>query len=184
MEIHENRDNVSTVNNLEHDRSYSFTAPCWRPIRGSPSVSATTIGTFTRSPRFASTIPSPTRIRPPPPTTLPVSTSPPGVATTACPIPGASVGAAGLGALSTYASKDHFAHADLIWKPAKRVTATLGYAGSFVRGNTIFLNPLAPSGTLDYNYLTAIRLNLHRSLPRARLQNGVELLRLQPKGEH
>ena len=24
--------------------------------------------------------------------------------------------------------------------------------GSFVRGNTVFLNPLAPSGTLDYNY--------------------------------
>ena len=26
VEIHENRDNVSTVNNLEHDRSYSFSA--------------------------------------------------------------------------------------------------------------------------------------------------------------
>ena len=39
-----------------------------------------------------------------------------------------------------------------MWRPTKRVTASLGYGGSFVRGNTIFLNPLAPSGTLDYNY--------------------------------
>jgi hypothetical protein len=28
----------------------------------------------------------------------------------------------------------------------------LGYGGSFVRGSTIFLNPLTPSGTLDYDY--------------------------------
>jgi hypothetical protein len=39
-----------------------------------------------------------------------------------------------------------------MWKPVKRVTAALGYGGTFVRGNTTFLNPLAPSGTLDYNY--------------------------------
>jgi len=91
----------------------------------------------------------------PPPSTLsvgPIGNSPPGVATTPCPIAGASVGAAGLGALETYSSTDHFAHADIMWKPTKRVTTALGYAGSFVRGNTTFLNPLAPSGTLDYNY--------------------------------
>jgi hypothetical protein len=76
------------------------------------------------------------------------------VNTTACPVPGASVGPlpSGQGALSTYSSKDHFAHAALMWKPMKRVTASLGYGGSFVRGNTIFLNPLTPSGTLDFNY--------------------------------
>jgi len=33
------------------------------------------------------------------------------------------------------------------------VTAILGYAGSIVRGNTTFLNPLTPTGTLDFNYL-------------------------------
>jgi hypothetical protein len=32
------------------------------------------------------------------------------------------------------------------------VTAMVGYGGSFVRGNTTFLNPLTPSGTLDFNY--------------------------------
>jgi hypothetical protein len=89
----------------------------------------------------------------PPPATLPVSTFPPGVPMlptgTACPITAAS---SPLGALSTYSSTDHFAHAAVLWKPMKRVTAMVGYSGSFVRGNTIFLNPLTPSGTLDFNY--------------------------------
>jgi hypothetical protein len=40
----------------------------------------------------------------------------------------------------------------MVWKPFKRVTTVVGYGASFVRGNTIFLNPLTPSGTLDYNY--------------------------------
>ena len=67
----------------------------------------------------------------------------------ACPIAAAS---SPLGTLSTYSSNDHFAHAGLIWKPAKRLTTMLGYAGSFVRGNTIFLNPITTSGTLNFNY--------------------------------
>jgi len=40
-----------------------------------------------------------------------------------------------------------------MWKPQKRVTAVLGYAGSIVRGNTTFVNLLQPTGTLDFNYL-------------------------------
>lgn len=43
-----------------------------------------------------------------------------------------------------------------MWKPYKRVTAALGYAGSIVRGNTTFLNPMTPTGTLDFNYLKPI----------------------------
>jgi hypothetical protein len=58
-----------------------------------------------------------------------------------------------LGTLSNYSSKDHYAFGDLMWKPYKRVIAMLGYGGSIVRGNTTFLNPLAPTGTLDFNYL-------------------------------
>ena len=40
-----------------------------------------------------------------------------------------------------------------MWKPLKRVTAMVGYAGSIVRGSTLFLNPLQPTGPLDFNYL-------------------------------
>ncbi len=57
------------------------------------------------------------------------------------------------GDLSFYDSNDNYAYGDIMWKPYKRVTATFGYLGSIVRGNTTFLNPLAPTGTLDFNYL-------------------------------
>lgn len=151
VEIHENRDNVEYVNNLEHDRSYSVTTMLMPTPRVSIGFGYNYWDVYTQSDicfNYSITYTNPA----PPPSTLPVSTSPPGVATTACPIPGASVGAAGLGTLSMYAGKDHFAHADLIWKPVKRVTTAFGYGGSFVRGSTIFLNPIAPSGTLDYDY--------------------------------
>ena len=49
----------------------------------------------------------------------------------------------------------------------KRVTATVGYGGSFVRGSTISLNPLTPSGTLDYNYqrpYACIAIDVYRGL--------------------
>ncbi|MGB9404115.1 MAG: hypothetical protein WCA98_11280, partial [Candidatus Acidiferrales bacterium] len=68
---------------------------------------------------------------------------------------------------SSYSSIDHLAHAAVIWKPMKRVTTMVGYNGSFVRGNTIFLNPLTPSATLDYNYQTpyaSIAIEVYRNV--------------------
>jgi hypothetical protein len=96
-----------------------------------------------------------------------VLTSPPGVATIPCPIANSSTLPSGLGALSTYSSTDHFAHAGLMYKPTKRITTSVGYAGSFVRGSTIFLNPLAPDGTLNYNYLSpygSIAIDIYKGL--------------------
>jgi hypothetical protein len=151
VDIHENRDDVYTVNNLEHDRMYSVTAMLAPTQRLSVGLGYNYWDVYTQSNICFNYSISYSNPAPPPPT-LPVSTSPPGVATTPCTIPMASVGAAGLDTLSTYASHDNFAHADVMWKPAKRVTAALGYGANFVRGNTVFLNPLAPSGTLDYNY--------------------------------
>src|SRR6202167_3227042 len=178
VEIHENRDNVSFVDNLEHDRSYSFSALLMANQRLSIDFGYNYWSVFTQSEicfnySTTYTFPNPT----PPPATLTgiASNSPPGVATTACPIPNASVGApptasppgTGLGALSTYSSTDHFAHAAVMWKPTKRVTAMVGYGGSFVRGNTIFLNPLTPSGTLDFNYqrpYASVAIDVYRNL--------------------
>lgn len=166
VEIHENRDNVSTVADLEHDRTYSFTTMLAPNPRLAVSFGYNYWDVYTQSDicfNYSITYTNPA----PPPSTLPVSTSPPGVNTIACPIPGASVGPAGLGTLSTYSSTDHFAHADLMWKPVRRLTVALGYGGSFVRGNTIFLNPLAPSGTLDYNYQMpygSINIDLYKGL--------------------
>ncbi len=152
VEIHENRDNVFTVSNLEHDRSYSFNATIMPNARLAVIFGYNYWDVYNQADicfNYSITYTNPA----PPPSTLPVSTSPPGVTTAACTITGASVGAAGLETLSTYASTDHFAHAEVTWKPIKRLTTALGYGGSFVRGTSTFLNPLAPSGTLDYNYL-------------------------------
>jgi hypothetical protein len=166
VEIHENRDNVETVNNLEHDRAYSFTMMLAPNPRLMIDFGYNYWDVYTQSEICFNYSISYTN--PPPATgTTIFGTSPPGVVTAPCTIVGASVGAAGLGTLSFYASTDHFAHADLMWKPMKRVTTTLGYGGSIVRGSTSFLNPLTPSGTLDYNYLQpygSISIDLYKGL--------------------
>jgi len=178
VEIHENRDNVSTVNNLEHDRSYSFATILTVNPHLSVDFGYNYWNVFTQSEicfNYSITYTYPNPVPPPATLTGIAGSSPPGVATTACPIPNASVGApptatppgTGLGALSTYGSTDHFAHAAVMWKPTKRVTAMVGYGGSFVRGNTIFLNPLTPSGTLDFNYqrpYASISIDVYRNL--------------------
>jgi hypothetical protein len=152
VEIHENRDNVTDVDNLEHDRSFSFATILMPNQRLSVDFGYNYWNVYTQSLicfAYSTSVTNPA----PPPATLPVSAFPVGVPTLptgpACPIAAAS---SPLGALSTYSSNDHFVHAGLIWKPTKRVTTMFGYGGSFVRGNTIFLNPLTPSGTLDFNY--------------------------------
>jgi hypothetical protein len=167
VEIHENRDNVATVDNLEHDRSYSFATILTAGPRLSVDFGYNYWDVYSQSLicfAYSQTSANPT----PPPATVTASAFPPGVPMLptgpACPIAGAS---SPLGALSTYASTDHFAHAAVIWKPVKRVTAIMGYGGSFVRGNTIFLNPLTPSGTLDFNYqrpYVTIAIDLARGL--------------------
>ena len=39
-----------------------------------------------------------------------------------------------------------------MWKPVKRVTLALGYAGTFVGGSTLVIDPLQVPGTLAFNY--------------------------------
>ena len=67
----------------------------------------------------------------------------------ACPIAGSPVPQS---ATSFYNSNQHFAYFDVMWKPINRVSTTVGYAGTFVGGSTLFLNPLQPAGTLAFNY--------------------------------
>ncbi|HXN28361.1 MAG TPA: hypothetical protein VN902_14640 [Candidatus Acidoferrales bacterium] len=165
VDINENRDNVSTVDNLEHDRSYSFSALFIGNQRLSVDFGYNYWNVYTQSLicfAYSTTSANPA----PPPATVTVSAFPPGVPQlpggTACPIAGSP---SPLGALATYNSKDNFAHAAVIWKPVKRVTASVGYGGSFVRGNTTFLNPLTPSGTLDFDYqrpYASLAINVYR----------------------
>src|SRR5271156_3271901 len=113
VDINENRDNVTTVNNVEHDRSYSFSAMLMPNQRVSFDFGFNYWNVFTQALIcFAYSTSSANPAPPPAPANLPVSTFPPGVPElstgTACPIAGSP---SPLGALSTYASSDYFAHA-------------------------------------------------------------------------
>jgi hypothetical protein len=57
-----------------------------------------------------------------------------------------------LSGISTYTDVSHFASASFLLKPVKRVTAGFGYAVTSTSGNTLILNPLAPTGPLSFNY--------------------------------
>lgn len=131
VDIHENRDNVAMVNNLEHGRSYGFATTLTPSSRLWVDFGYNYTDIFTQTAIcFADT----------------GSTA----FTAACPIAGAT---GPLGTLSSYSSMDHYAYGDMMWKPYKRVTAMLGYSGTIVRGNTTFLSALSPTGTLDFNFL-------------------------------
>jgi len=131
VDINENRDNVSMVNNIEHARTYGFVTTL------SPNAKLFVDFGFTYMDIYTQTY-------------ICFADTGSTVFTALCTIPGAS---SPLGTLSSYSSKDYYAYGDVMWKPYKRVTAMLGYAGSIVRGNTTFLSALAPTGTLDFNYL-------------------------------
>ncbi len=157
VDIHENRDNVSTVNNLEHGRTYSVTtvlAPnpkfaytlgynftdlaaqtfvCFRETWGT----MTNVGSGTSLPAWA-----------------------------ACP-PDVATGTITLGATAFYTNKQHYAYSDVMWKPTKKVTTRVGYSGSFAGGSTLFLNPLQPAGTLAFTYqkpFASVEINAYKGL--------------------
>ncbi len=131
VDINENRDNVSMVNNIEHSRNYGFVTTLAPNAKLFVDFGFNYMDVYTQTyicfPDTGSTI-----------------------FTTPCAITGAT---SPLGTLSSYSSNDYYAYGDVTWKPYKRLTAMLGYAGSIVRGNTTFLNPLTPTGTLDFNYI-------------------------------
>lgn len=145
VDIHENRDNVFTVNNLEHGRTYSFATTLMPSQKLWVDFGYSFMDTFVQTEICFPETPAP-------------------AFSTACPAPGSP---GPLGALSMYSSKDHYAYGNMMWKPFKRITAMLGYAGSIVRGNTTLLSPVAPTGTLDFNYLkptASLAIDLYKGL--------------------
>ncbi|MBZ5695679.1 MAG: hypothetical protein LAN36_10005 [Acidobacteriia bacterium] len=157
IDIHENRDNVPEVNNLEHGRTYSFST-----VLAPNSKFAYTLGynytdlylqTYIC---FRETFGSLAGPGIPVYPACTISNSPSGI---------------NLGATEFYINKQHYAYSDVMWKPMKRVTTTLGYAGTFAggteRGGTLFLNPLAPGGTLAFNYhkpFASIQIDVYKGL--------------------
>jgi len=151
VEIHENRDNVYTVDNLEHDRMYNFSTTLMANPRLSVNFGYSYWDVLSEIDVCYSIGVAAGGINTPCPTTT-------------SPVP--------LGAMSVYTSTDHFAYGGFIWKVTPRVTAQLGFDGSFVRGSSpyynqpqfatttpapalqqVTLNALQPEGTLNFNYV-------------------------------
>jgi hypothetical protein len=63
-----------------------------------------------------------------------------------------SCGTPFLSGISTYNSTSQFGSASLLLKPVKRLTVGAGLALTTTSGNTLILNPFAPTGPLNYNY--------------------------------
>jgi len=175
VDIHQNRDNVSEVNNIEHGRTYGFST-----VLARSSKLAFTLGynytdislqelisfrdnfgalTSTAYPGFS-------------PTSGYLFYTP---ANSVCPAGFTTGNATGSGTNANvnlcttafYTSRQHYAYSDVMWKPMKRITADLGYAGTFVGGSTVFLNPLQPAGTLAFNYVkpfVSFQIDLYKGL--------------------
>ena len=131
VDIHENRDNVFTVNNIEHGRTYGLSAALSPRSDFTVNFGYSYMDVYTQTEICF-------------PDSSPLFTQP-------CPVAGAT---SPLGTLSFYETRDNYAYADVMAKPQKRVTFLVGYMGSIVHGSTTFLNPLSPTGTLGFNYFT------------------------------
>jgi hypothetical protein len=133
VDIYENRDNASTVNDIEHGRTYSFVTTFLPKAKLSLDLGYTSTDIYNQ----AEICYYQNAFGPPPSTQCPASLgySPPAV----------------LG-LGSYSSKQHFVYGDIIWRPAKRVTTAIGYSGTFVGGNTLAIDPLQVPGTLAFDY--------------------------------
>lgn len=147
FDILEHRNNIALVNDKEHDRSYSFSAVLTPDERFSFDLGYTYSDIYAQLIEcwaYGSGV------------TFPVAPGllPPGTITTQCPVPAELQGGdvTAFGGPVTYSSKTHFAFGDVMWKPIKRLTLRAGYAGSFANGKTLFLNPNAPVGPLQYAY--------------------------------
>ncbi|HKF23373.1 MAG TPA: hypothetical protein VKE93_17505, partial [Candidatus Angelobacter sp.] len=57
-----------------------------------------------------------------------------------------------LSGISTYTDTSNYASGAFTVKPWRRVTLGAGYAITSTSGNTLILNPIAPTGPLSFNY--------------------------------
>jgi hypothetical protein len=172
VDIVDSSDNVTYVSDVEHNRSYSISTVFTPNSRLSFDLSYNYNDIYTQAfdcwPAAASPVSTNVLLQGNPnPTPL-----------NACPAAIAQPTAAPYGGMSIYMSKSNFAYADMMVKPTKQLTFDIGYAGSFVRGTTSwinsttldsvpFLNPLTPYGPLRFNYqLPYIRMtwNVYRGL--------------------
>ena len=173
IDIGENRDNISQVNNLEHARTYGLSTVLARNSNLTFTLGYNYTDLYLQS--FVCFRDNFTNL---------TSTAFPGFSPTAgylfytpanaaCPFTTAEATSAGtnasvnLGTLAFYSSHQNFAFGDVMWSPVKRVTADLGYNATFVGGSSVFLNPLQPAGSLAFNYqkpFVSIQIAIYKGL--------------------
>jgi hypothetical protein len=126
LNVLEKRNNVTDVNNLQHNRNYAFTATVLQHENWGLDLNYSFNDVFSQ-------------------TNICFVATPTTPNTTSC-------GAPFLEGISFYQSNTHFVAAHLMWKPVRRVTTQVGYTVDAVNGSTLILNPLAPLGPLQFNY--------------------------------
>ncbi len=147
FDILEHRNSMELLNDREHDRAYSFSIILTPQDRFSFDLG------YTYSDIYAQILECwayGSGVAPP----VVPGFLPAGSVTTPCPVSADLQGGdvTAFGQLAPYSSKTHFAYADVVWRPIKRLSVKLGYAGTFANGSTLFLNPNAPVGPLRYAY--------------------------------
>jgi len=132
LNILENRDNVLQVNNLQHNRSYGFSAVIEPNAKFGLDFGYDYNGIFSQTNICYSLGFGP----------LPKGSTP----CPSGPVP------APIQALSFYNNKVHFGYFNLLWQPIKHVSTRLGYNLTSTSGDTLILTPNAPGGPLAFNY--------------------------------
>ncbi len=128
VNILESRNNVTSINNLQHNRTYGFSAAFEPNERFAFDLG------YDYNDIFSQIL-----------VCYVSSTAPAGLEK----CPGSTVLAQ---QLSFYNNTAHFGYFNAMWKPCKRLTTNVGYAVTSTTGNTLILNPNAPPGPLAYNY--------------------------------
>jgi hypothetical protein len=125
--IFENRNNGGDIGNLQHNRSYAFNT-----VITPPEAKWGLDFSYNYNDIFSAT-------------NICFVATPTTPGTVSC-------GAPFLSGVSTYTDTAHNVSGSVYLKPIPRVTAAVGYTLTSTNGNTLILNPIAPTGPLAYNY--------------------------------
>lgn len=127
VSIRENRNNTADIGNLQHNRSYAISAVI-APAQARWGLDLS----YDYSDIFSQT----------------------NICFVATPAPpnALSCGTPFLQGVSVYNEQAHYGAGSIYLKPISRVTAAVGYTITSSTGDTLILNPIAPTGPLSFNY--------------------------------
>jgi len=127
VNIRENRNDTADIGNKQHNRSYAFNS-VFAPAEAKWGLDLS----YDYNDIFSQT----------------------NICFVATPTPPGSLscGTPFLSGISVYSESSHVGAGSIYMKPFKRLTAAVGYTVTSSNGNTLILNPNAPTGPLAFNY--------------------------------